>query len=246
MNTDNMLLSGETIDFGPCAFMDGYDSAAVFSSIDHGSRYAYRNQPAIAQWNLACLGQSLLPLIDADEAVATEAAQAVLNDFPPYYLDVWSARMRAKFGLTDPQADHETLIQEFLDLLEGGQHDFTLAFRRLAELPVELPAKLEGIKPLFDFPDSFTPWLKRWQERCAQESIDGGERGVRMLATNPAFIARNHCVEQALASAYEGDFAIFNRLHERLQHPFDWNADDADLATPPKPQEIVQQTFCGT
>ncbi len=242
MNTDNMLLSGETIDFGPCAFLDGYDSAAVFSSIDHGSRYAYRNQPAIAQWNLACLGQSLLALIDADETVATEAAQAVLNDFPPYYMDVWSARMRAKFGLTHPQADDDALIQEFLDLLEGGQHDFTLAFRRLAELA----AGTEGVQSLFDFPDSFTPWLKRWQERCAQESIDDGERGERMLATNPAFIARNHRVEQAIASAYEGDFTVFHRLHERLQHPFDWNADDADLATPPKPQEIVQQTFCGT
>jgi uncharacterized protein YdiU (UPF0061 family) len=165
-----------------------------------------------------------------------------LNDFPNYYMEAWFTRQRARFGLTEVQPDDETLIQEFLDLLEGGQHDFTLAFRRLAELA----AKLEEIKPLFDFPDSFTPWLKRWQERCVQESIDESERGERMLATNPAFIARNHRVEQAIASAYEGDFAVFHRLLERLQHPFDWDADDADLATPPKPQEIVQQTFCGT
>jgi uncharacterized protein YdiU (UPF0061 family) len=242
MNTDNMLLSGETIDFGPCAFMDGYDSAAVFSSIDHGSRYAYRNQPAIAQWNLACLAQTLLGFIADDEAQATELAQAALNRFPETYTEAWLGRLRAKFGLFTREDDDEALLQEFLDLLESGRHDFTLAFRRLAELA----ASTEEIKPLFDFPDSFSAWLQRWRERCARETGDGGNRGERMLATNPAFIARNHLVEKAIAQAYDGDFSMFHRLHERLQHPFAYDAADADLAAPPKPHEIVQQTFCGT
>ncbi len=239
MNTDNMLLSGETIDYGPCAFMDAYDSAAVFSSIDHGGRYAYRNQGAIAQWNLACLAQALLPFISADEEQATELAQAVLNEFPQVYFDAYWSRMRAKFGLATEQPDDEALMQEFLELLQSGRHDFTLAFRRLAELA----AGREDTESLFDFGEAFEPWLGRWRDRRALEPADGGER---MLATNPAFIARNHLVEQAIEQGYRGDFAAFHRLHERLRQPFSWEAADADLATPPRPHEIVQQTFCGT
>ncbi len=241
MNTDNMLLSGETIDYGPCAFMDGYNSAAVFSSIDHGSRYAYRNQPAIAQWNLACLGQCLLPFIADDETEATEAAQAVLNAFPEYYADAWFERLRNKFGLIESEADDEALMQDFLDLLESGRHDFTLAFRRLGELATGV----DEVKTLFDFPESFTPWLERWRQRCAQHA-DDSLRQQRMLASNPVFIPRNHLVEQAITEAYAGDFSLFHRLHERWRQPFVYDADDAQLATPPKPHEVVQQTFCGT
>ncbi len=157
-------------------------------------------------------------------------------------MEAWLARMRTKFGLYEPQPDDQALIQEFIDLLESGQHDFTLAFRRLAELA----AGTAGVQSLFDFPASFTEWLKRWQQRCELESTDSHNRGKKMLSTNPAFIARNHRVEQAIASAYRGDFALFHRLQDRLQQPFDWNAEDADLATPPRPQEVVQQTFCGT
>ena len=244
MNTDNMLLSGETIDYGPCAFMDGYDSAAVFSSIDHGSRYAYRNQPAIAQWNLACLAQTLLPMIDADETAATEAAQSVLNAFPDMYLDAYFARLREKFGLTTEREDDTSLMQDFLDLLEAGRHDFTLAFRRLSDLATD--SRADGIGELFDFPQAFTSWIQRWRQRCAGESIDAAYRQERMRASNAAFIARNHLVERAIAEAYEGDFSFFHRLHERLQHPFTYEPADADLATPPKLHEVVQQTFCGT
>jgi uncharacterized protein YdiU (UPF0061 family) len=237
-----MLLSGETIDYGPCAFMDGYDSAAVFSSIDHASRYAYRNQPAIAQWNLACLGQSLLPLIDADETVATEAAQGVLNAFPDDYTKAWLERLQAKFGLCTTAAEDETLMQDFLDLLESGRHDFTLAFRRLADLA----ADGDDVSALFEFPETFTPWLQRWRKRCASEPISASQRQTQMQATNPAYIARNHLVEQAIQEAYAGDFTFFNRLHQRLQQPFVFTAADTDLAKPPKPHEVVQQTFCGT
>ena len=239
MNTDNMLLSGETIDFGPCAFMDGYDTAAVFSSIDHGSRYAYRNQPAIAHWNLSCLVQTLLPFIADDEEAAVELAQAALNTFPERYVEAYFSRLHEKFGLATEEDDDKTLMQDFLDLLETGQHDFTLAFRRLAELALDC----DDIKPLFDFPESFDNWLSRWRERCARES---GNAQQRMMAVNPAFIARNHLVERAIAEAYEGDFSFFHRLLERLENPFEYTADDADLATPPAPDQIVQQTFCGT
>jgi uncharacterized protein YdiU (UPF0061 family) len=242
MNTDNMLLSGETIDYGPCAFMDGYDSAAVFSSIDHGSRYAYRNQPAIAQWNLACLGQSLLPLIDADEAVATAAVQDVLNAFPEDYMNAWHERLRTKFGLTTTEAEDETLMQDFLDLLESGRHDFTLAFRRLAELAEDG----NDVSALFEFPESFTPWLQQWRQRCERESVSADNRKAQMQATNPVYIARNHLVERAIQEAYAGDFTFFHRLHERLQLPFVFAAEDAELAQPPQPHEVVQQTFCGT
>jgi len=242
MNTDNMLLSGETIDYGPCAFMDGYDSAAVFSSIDHGSRYAYRNQPAIAQWNLACLGQSLLPLIDADEAVATAAAQDVLNAFPEDYMNAWHERLRAKFGLTTIEVEDETLMQDFLDLLESGRHDFTLAFRRLAELAEDG----NDVSALFEFPESFTPWLQQWRQRCERESVSADNRKAQMQATNPVYIARNHLVERAIQEAYAGDFTFFHRLHERLQQPFVFAAEDAELAQPPQPHQVVLQTFCGT
>jgi uncharacterized protein YdiU (UPF0061 family) len=246
MNTDNMLLSGETIDFGPCAFMDGYNSAAVYSSIDQGSRYAYRNQPAITQWNLACLGQCLLPFIADDETEASEAAQVVLNAFPDFYMNAYFERMRGKFGLSkkqnEKQDDDEALMQEFLDLLESGHHDFTLAFRRLADIA----ADGNEVNELFDFTESFNPWIERWQKRCAQESVSAAQRQVQMRATNPVFIARNHLVEQAIADAYAGDFSFFHRLHERLQQPFTYDAQDAALATSPQAHEIVQQTFCGT
>jgi uncharacterized protein YdiU (UPF0061 family) len=242
MNTDNMLLSGETIDYGPCAFMDAYDSAAVYSSIDHGGRYAYRNQPGIAHWNLACLAQTLLPLLDDDEEVATEIAQTALDSFPDLYAEAWFERLREKFGLQAMEAGDAELIQDFLDLMERDRIDFTLAFRRLAELA----GSVSQIETLFDFPDSFADWLARWRERCARDAIGADERHRRMAAVNPVFIARNHLVEEAIAAGYEGYFKPFHRLLERLEKPFEYSADDAVLATPPRPEQIVQQTFCGT
>ncbi|MDH3221151.1 MAG: YdiU family protein [Gammaproteobacteria bacterium] len=242
MNTDNMLLSGETIDFGPCAFMDAYDSAAVYSSIDHGGRYAYRNQPAITHWNLACLAQTLVPLLAQDEDNATAMAQDALEAFPGLFLEAYFDAMRAKLGLVTVREGDETLVQDFLDLLERNRCDFTLAFRRLGELPVGA----SEVEPLFDFPESFAAWLQRWRERCAQESLGEAERYSGMMSVNPAFIPRNHLVEEAIAQAYAGDFAPFHRLNERLANPFAFAAADAALAAPPRPDQVVQQTFCGT
>ncbi|MDJ0777005.1 MAG: YdiU family protein [Gammaproteobacteria bacterium] len=242
MNTDNMLLSGETIDYGPCAFMDRYDSAMVFSSIDHGGRYAYRNQPAIAHWNLAALGNSLLPLLDPDQEKATEIAQNALNQFPDLFFEAFFTRMRAKLGLITAEESDTELVQEWLDLLERNGADFTLAFRRLAELP----AARKDIAVLFDFDDGYTDWLDKWRARCARESPSDAERGARMLATNPALIPRNHLVEAAIEAGYAGDFEPFHRLADRLAHPFDFGAGDIDFARPPRAEEVVQQTFCGT
>jgi uncharacterized protein YdiU (UPF0061 family) len=242
MNTDNMLLSGETIDYGPCAFLDTFDSAALYSSIDHQGRYAYRNQPAIANWNLACLAQTLLPLFDVDEEKAVEMAQNSLNQFTEFYQTEYSAVFTRKLGLTSTQKDDEKLIEDFLDLLQSNRCDFTLACRRLGELTVDE----EAVKPLFDFPETFADWLNRWRSRCDQESIGKTERYQQMMATNPAFIPRNHLVEAAIQHAYAGDFSLFHRLNKRLSKPFEYDEGDSDLAMPPRPDQIVQQTFCGT
>ena len=242
MNTDNMLLSGETIDYGPCAFMDRFDSAALYSSIDHQGRYAYRNQPPISHWNLGCLGQTLIPLLTDDAEAATELAQKALNQFPDLYYEEHQQLFNRKLGLSAVKQGDDELIKDFLDLLETNRCDFTLAFRRLSELPVNS----DSVKSLFDFPDPFGDWLARWRARCELEEVSNEARHRQMTCTNPAFIARNHLVEQSIEMAYNGDFSLFQRLNERLLKPFEYDKDDEDLATPPKPEQIVKQTFCGT
>jgi len=242
MNTDNMLLSGETIDYGPCAFMDTFDSAALYSSIDHQGRYAYRNQPPIAHWNLSVLGQTLLPLLHEDVKAATKLAQTALNLFPEMYYTEYRKMFGEKLGITDPDESDDTLIQEFLDLLEKNQCDFTLAFRRLSELTDET----ESVKSLFEFPESFSSWLDRWRRHSDKDDITIASRQKNMLSANPAFIPRNHLVEEAIQQAYAGDFAQFHRLNQRLANPYVYEEKDRDLAEPPRPDQIVQQTFCGT
>ena len=183
-----------------------------------------------------------MPLLASDEAGASEIAQQALDSFPDLFLQEYFAVMRAKLGLATSHPDDEALVQEFLDLLERSRCDFTLAFRRLGELA----GGAATLQPLFDFPESFTPWLARWRERCAQEPSGDARRHEQMLATNPALIPRNHLVEEAIAAAYDNDFSLFHRLTERLTRPFDYTSGDEYLATPPKPEQVVQQTFCGT
>ncbi|MCP4492193.1 MAG: YdiU family protein [Gammaproteobacteria bacterium] len=240
MNTDNMLLSAETIDYGPCAFMDVFDSAALYSSIDHQRRYAYRNQPSISHWNLACLGQTLIPLL-ADE-IETAMAQNALDKFPELYHLEYVRIFRQKLGLTSCQENDERLIEDYLNLLEAGKCDFTLAFRRLSELLI----KACNIESLFDFPQAFGDWLARWQKRCAQENVSDEDRYRQMVSVNPTFIPRNHLVEEAIRLAYRGDYSLFYRLNDRLEKPFNYDSDDRDLAIPPRLDQIVQATFCGT
>lgn len=243
MNTDNMLLSGETIDYGPCAFMDTYHPETVYSSIDHGGRYAYRNQPGIAHWNLACLAQALVPVLAEDEEQAIEIAGQALDRFPHYFLDANLTGLAAKLGLQTKQDEDEVLAKEFLDLLEREKADFTLAWRRLAEISGDEPPAT--VRHLFDFGEAFEPWLERWRNRCQAEC--NPRRQQAMLATNPAVIPRNHLVEEVIREASENeDFLPFHQLNDVLYHPFDLGDVDDHYLTPPRPDQVVQQTFCGT
>ncbi len=243
MNTDNMLLTGETIDYGPCAFMDGYDPAAVFSSIDQSGRYAYRNQPGIAHWNLACLAQALVPLLADAEEEAIELAKDALGRFPAYFMDANTAGLQAKLGLNSQRDGDQALAMDFLELLAANHSDFTLAFLRLSELAGEPPE--HHVESLFEFPANFAPWLERWKKRCREES--NPERQAGMLATNPSIIPRNHLIEDVIQAAVSADdFAPFHQLADTLAAPFTLAGVDIRYIKPPRPEQVVRQTFCGT
>jgi len=245
MNTDNMLLSGETIDYGPCAFMDNYHPETVYSSIDHQGRYAYRNQPGIAQWNLACLAQTLLPLIDEDPERARERAQESLDEYPGLYQAAYRSGMARKLGLRELEPEDDDLAIDLLELMKNENVDFTLAFRRLADL-----AQAENspnVAELFDFPPAFADWLERWGQLIAEDAVDPADRQAEMYRANPVFIPRNHLVAEAIDSAVkEGDFGPFNTLVDLLEQQRDYDPALAKYATPPRPEQVVSKTFCGT
>jgi len=229
MNTDNTSIAGETLDYGPCAFLDEYRHDKVFSSIDHGGRYAFGNQPAIAQWNLARLAECLLLICDEQEAFA-----AVFKDFLPEYEEHYLDRMRAKLGFTRRLADDEALVTEFLELLEARELDYTLSFRRLAE----------GVPGTADA--GFGEFEQRWRGRLAEEDRDARSISDSMNAVNPLFIPRNHRIEEAIAAAVDGELAVFNEMIEVLASPCSIQPALGRYAEPPKPEERVRQTFCGT
>ncbi|MBS0442319.1 MAG: YdiU family protein [Proteobacteria bacterium] len=242
MNTDNMTISGETIDYGPCAFMEGYDPAAVFSSIDHGGRYAYGNQPKIARWNLARFAEALLPLAaDADDEAAVQrvVAQAmeVIDAFPAWYEAELLRGQRAKLGLSDERDGDAALAADWLALLHAQHADFTLAWRALADAAEGREAALRS---LLAEPAAVDAWLLRWRERGAHDA-------ARLRSVNPRIVPRNQRVEEALASATEGDLAPFEQLLAALRKPFDDAPELAPYAEP-APAEITAgyQTFCGT
>jgi uncharacterized protein YdiU (UPF0061 family) len=248
MNTDNMLLSGETIDYGPCAFMDEYQPDKVFSSIDHAGRYAYHNQPGIAHWNLAALAQALLPALHEDQEQAVALAQSAVDTFPVSFGQAHRAGLARKLGLAEFRETDQALADELFQLMAQYRLDFTLMFRRLADLagPTEAdPATT--VAGLFEIPDPLLPWLARWRERLAAEQTPATERQARMYTASPAFIPRNHLVEEALQAATQsGDFAPFNALVDVLARPFAYDKALARYATPPRPEQAVTQTFCGT
>lgn len=253
MNTDNMTLSGETIDYGPCAFMDRYDPTTVFSSIDEHGRYAYVNQPPIANWNLARLAEALLPLLadeqnkDQDKAVAQ--AMEVLGTFQDRYQHYWLQGMRQKLGLTSVAADDFALATDFLKTMEGQGVDYTLAFRRLANVAAGGNELAEfGLHRLYADDAALQAWLPRWRARLKSESLSLLERAQAMHAVNPVYIPRNHHVEAALAAAVDlGDYAPFEKLLTVLQRPFDERAEFAVYAEPaPADESAGYQTFCGT
>ncbi|HEU4627646.1 MAG TPA: YdiU family protein [Steroidobacteraceae bacterium] len=243
MNTDNMAISGETIDYGPCAFMDEYDPKTVFSSIDQRGRYAYANQVVIAQWNLARFADTLVPLIDADIDKAVALASEVIERFPAQCDAHLLEGFRAKIGLATAADGDAELIRRLLSAMHEAHADFTLTFRRLARAAEATGDDTE----LFAQTPAMTAWLREWRDRLAQEPQFAAERAARMRRVNPGFIPRNHRVEAALAAASErGDLAPFRRLLAILERPFDDQSDAVEYEQPPQPAERVLQTFCGT
>jgi uncharacterized protein YdiU (UPF0061 family) len=240
MNTDNMSIAGETIDYGPCAFMDTYHPGTVYSSIDHQGRYAFANQPRIAHWNLSRLAGSLLPLLGGDRDAAVETAQEALDAFPRLFQDAYVAGLRRKLGLQTAEDGDLALAQDLLERMAENHADFTLVFRRLADPD-------GGARTLFDDPAAFDAWEIDWHRRLAREAGSAETRRAGMLATNPAVIPRNHRVEAVIRAAEDrGDFAPLATLLAVLATPFEDRPEFADYADPPRPDEIVRQTFCGT
>jgi uncharacterized protein YdiU (UPF0061 family) len=241
-----MALCGETIDYGPCAFMDAYDPDTVFSSIDHQGRYAYGNQPGIAHWNLARLAEALLPIIDTDSERAVALATPIIQDFPHRFGAAHSAGVAAKLGLA--QFADETdgkLAEDLFAALQADGADFTLAFRFLAD-EAHPGGPGSGAGALFPPGTALLEWLPRWMQRLAGEAGDSAARQQRMFAASPAFIPRNHLVQRALTEGDAGDFAFFRRLLARVTNPSSFEPDDTDLALPAAPDERVYRTFCGT
>ena len=242
MNTDNMTISGETIDYGPCAFIDAYDPAAVFSSIDHDGRYAYGNQPGIAQWNLARLGETLLPLIDPDEEKAVAAATEVLGSFVGRYERHMRDGLRAKLGLGAGEADDE-LAREALELLATQKADHTGFFRALSSA---VRGDRAPLRDLLVDRDGAEPWTQRWLERVAARPEPAAEIADAMDRVNPVYIPRNHLVEEALAAAIAGDLAPLHRLLDVLARPFEARPGYERYALPDPDGNVDYQTFCGT
>lgn len=236
MNTDNTALSGETIDYGPCAFMDGYHPSTVFSSIDQYGRYAYQNQPNIAAWNLAQLATALLPLMQDREAAIEEATE-VVNGFVQPFQAEWMRLFRAKIGLVNQEDVDEALITGLLSRMASSNSDFTNAFRALTR---------EDASAHVTDPGAWDSWLPDWQARLAREPGDAVDHQATMRAVNPVLIPRNHRVEQAIQAGLTGDFAPFHRLNAALSAPHVDNPEFADLTRPPEDHERVTRTFCGT
>jgi uncharacterized protein YdiU (UPF0061 family) len=245
MNTDNMALSGETIDYGPCAFMDEYHPGTVFSSIDHRGRYAYVNQPAIAQWNLARFAETLLPLIDADSDRAVTLASEILQPFIEQFDAQFIEGMGRKIGLATAMECDAGLIRRLFSLMQEAEADFTLTFLRLA-VAAEGAARETSLRELFRDVSAIESWLRDWRERLAHEPQAATERAAGMRRVNPAFIPRNHRVEAALNAATQGDIRPFHRLLGILQRPYEDQPGAAEYGEPPQPSERVLQTFCGT
>jgi uncharacterized protein YdiU (UPF0061 family) len=247
MNTDNMAISGETIDYGPCAFMDHYDPATVFSSIDQRGRYSFGNQATIAQWNLARLAECLLPLMSGGTEAAVERATGVITAFMDQFDQALLQQMRRKLGLTTAQPEDTQLVRELLQLMQQQRADFTLTFRQLADAIEygDTPALELGGNAIGNQRGS--DWFARWRARLAAESQLPQDRPRAMRAANPAFIPRNHRVEAALTAASErDDMAPFMALLALVQQPFDDHPGFEAFMLPPADHERVHATFCGT
>ena len=245
MNTDNTTISGETLDYGPCAFLDVHDPRAVWSAIDTHGRYAYGHQPRIVAWNLARLAECLLPLFDDAEELAIAHAHEALARFPDRYDAAFGAGLRSKLGLGTARDGDADLGQGFLTLLAEGAADHTLAFRHLCDA-AEDTAHDAPFAALFNDPAAVAPWLARWRQRLAEDDVPAAERARAMRAVNARFIPRNHLVEEALRAAHDDDLGPFEALVDVLSRPFDEQPGRERWARPPREEERVRQTVCGT
>ncbi|WP_120497518.1 YdiU family protein [Kiloniella sp. EL199] len=255
MNTDNMSVAGETIDFGPCAFMDTYHPGTVFSSIDHAGRYAWAKQPGIAQWNLSQFAQSLLPILHEEAQIAVGIGQETIDEFQDIFSNYYFEGFGKKLGLITLQPGDPDFIGDTLKLLSDNEVDFTLFFRHLTGFARSNLGQDQGtqeqnykqkLQKLFKDPEAFNNWLPQWQSRQNQEKAPPEERLETMRTSNPIFIPRNHQVEAMIQAAVAGDYGPFERLHSILSAPFNEQPDNARYEQPPKPEEIVHATFCGT
>jgi len=239
MNTDNMTVCGETIDYGPCAFMDTFNQATVFSSIDTGGRYAYGNQPVVAAWNLTRFAETLVPLLHSEHTQAVKLAQEALARFDELYRGHWLAGMRSKLGLCNAEEADESLIRSLLGLMQEHGADYTNTF-------LALTFSNEGGSSLFDTAD-FAAWKERWQARLARQQEPGGASHQLMRGSNPALIPRNHRVEEALAAAVTNeDYSLTTRFLDALASPYAHSANQAEYALPPENSNLPYQTYCGT
>ena len=246
MNTDNTSISGETIDYGPCAFMDDYDPAQVFSSIDLMGRYAYANQPRIALWNLTRLAECLLRLLSDDQEQAITEAQDILGAFPDKFSAAYQQGLRKKVGLFTERDGDDALIQDLLDAMAKNAADFTLTFRRLSDAVFDASAD-EPVRRLFTEFAAFDEWVARWRKRTSEEAQTPADRQTLMRSVNPAYIPRNHRIEAAIQAAVTNDdYVPFEKLVMVLSRPYEDQPESAAYQNPPEPHERVCQTFCGT
>ena len=246
MNTDNTAVSGETIDYGPCAFMDVYHPDTVYSSIDHAGRYAYQNQPRIAQWNLARFCECLLPRLDENEEAALERARSALAGFDEHFARAYHAGLLRKIGLEQERDGDLELAGALLVAMAEGRADFTNTFRGLCDVRAEDPASLAPVRAGFEAPERFDAWARDWLARLAGEAREADARRASMRRANPGFIPRNHRVQQSIDAATRGDLGPTEELLAVCARPFDDHPGLDHYARPPEPHEVVQQTFCGT
>lgn len=243
MNTDNMTVSGETIDYGPCAFMDVFHPAKRFSSIDRDGRYSFSNQGPIALWNLTRFAETLLPLLDDDSDKAVAEAEAALDRFSDLHEAAMHRRFAAKIGLVGgADATDWKMVQTLLGVMAEGEADFTLVFRHLSN--VLESGNDQAVIRLFNRPEGIISWLEAWRARLS--NVDRNEALALMRQSNPVFIPRNHRIEEAIKAGYEGNFTLFHRLNQALQNPFTAQAEFLEYEAAPSPDEVVHATFCGT
>jgi len=255
MNTDNMSVAGETIDYGPCAFMDEYNHHKVFSSIDHGGRYAYSSQPGIGLWNLSRFAETLLPLLEEDIDAAVRLAKEVLETYPAHFEKAWIAGFKAKCGITGGDDDEyekdRAIVTALLDIMAAGHADFTLTFFHLSRTATESNENETALRGLFNEPAAIDGWLTGWRRRLqelgARNGADVAQRQGAMQQVNPVYIPRNHQVEAVIRAAEDrDDFSLFHELHAVLCRPFDVQEGKEQFMQPPRPEQVVRQTFCGT